>query len=169
MAEETTPNAEPQKPEETAAEAQAAKAKPAAAAKAKAAKAKKAKAPAVEDKPFTEFMQQHFAPALKEALAGQGLEDIELTFAKEKLPIVDLNPEDQCWQVIGNWQNGQRQFNLYFLDENIKGKKAFSCTANGAKPSTIESFMIDERKVTLNLMVMYTLQRLNGQKWLTRN
>ncbi|MDJ0637113.1 MAG: DUF2996 domain-containing protein [Xenococcaceae cyanobacterium MO_188.B29] len=29
--------------------------------------------------------------------------------------------------------------------------------------------MIDERRVTLDLLVLYTLQRLNGQKWLTRN
>ncbi|NES81812.1 MAG: DUF2996 domain-containing protein, partial [Moorea sp. SIO2B7] len=48
-------------------------------------------------------------------------------------------------------------------------KKAFSYATNGAKPSTIESFMIDERKVTLDLMVMYTIQRLNSQKWLSRN
>jgi hypothetical protein len=29
--------------------------------------------------------------------------------------------------------------------------------------------MIDERRVTLDLMVFYTVQRLNGQKWLARN
>ena len=85
------------------------------------------------------------------------------------IPMAGLADQKEYWQVIGHWQPGQRQFNLYFLDENIKGKKAFSCTTNGEKPSTIESFMIDERKVTLDLMVLYTLQRLNGQKWLTRN
>ncbi|MBR8827732.1 MAG: DUF2996 domain-containing protein [Gomphosphaeria aponina SAG 52.96 = DSM 107014] len=127
---------------------------------------KKAKPPAVEDKPFTEFIEQHFTPALKEALASQGIKDVELTLAKENLPI---GGTEQCWQVKGNWQQGKRQFNLYFPDEDIKGKKAFSYGTNGAKPSTIESFMIDEKKVTLDLMVLYTLQRLNGQKWLLRN
>jgi hypothetical protein len=29
--------------------------------------------------------------------------------------------------------------------------------------------MIDERKVTLDLIVFYTMQRLNAQKWLARN
>jgi hypothetical protein len=151
MAEETTPTPETKKP--------AAAAKPAA--------AKKPKEPAIEDKPFTEFMEQHFVPALKETLAKLGLEDIELRFANEPLPIAGAN--EQCWQVIGKWQNGKRQFNLYFLDEDINGKKAFSCSTNGARPSIIESFMIDERKATLDLLIMYTLQRLNGQKWLTRN
>ena len=132
-------------------------------------KARKPKPPAIEDKPFTEFMEQHFTPALKEALAKEGIEDIELTFVKEKLPLASSSQEEACWQVKGNWNQGQRQFNLYFLDEKINGKKAFSYSTNGVKPSTIESFMIDERRVTLDLMVLYTVQRLNGQKWLTRN
>jgi hypothetical protein len=29
--------------------------------------------------------------------------------------------------------------------------------------------MIDERKVSLDLLLLYTVQRLNGQKWLVRN
>jgi hypothetical protein len=29
--------------------------------------------------------------------------------------------------------------------------------------------MGDERKATLDLMVLFTLKRLNGQKWLARN
>lgn len=130
------------------------------------AKGKKEKPPAVEDKPFPEFMEQHFIPALQEALGKEGIENVELVFAKNKLPVADA---DECWQVIGSWNQGKRQFNLYFLEENIKGKKAFSYTTNDAKPSTIESFMIDERRVTLGLMVLYTVQRLNGQKWLVRN
>lgn len=171
MAEETTPTPETQQPEEVKAEAKTAKEKPAdAAEKPAAAKAvKKPKAPAIEDKPFTEFMEKDFTPALQEALTKQGLEDVELNFVKKALPIVGAKPDEQCWQVTGNWLNGKRQFNLYFLNEDISGKKAFSYATNGSKPSTIESFMIDERKVTLDLLLLYTLQRLNGQKWLTRN
>lgn len=136
---------------------------------AKEAKAKKAKPPKVEDKPFTEFMEQHFTPALEDALTSEGIDDVKLQFTKQSLPIKGANPSEQCWQVIGNWQNGKRQFNLYFLDEDITGQKAFSYATDGNQPSTIESFMIDERRVTLNLMVMYTIQRLNGQKWLVGN
>ncbi len=129
-------------------------------AKAKTAKAKK---PKLEDKPFVEFIQEHFIPGLQEAFTSQGIGDMTLAFSQEKLG------EEKCWQVMGNWLKGDRQFNLYFLEESIQGKKAFSCATNGGKPSTIESFMIDERRVTLDLIVLYTLQRLNGQKWLARN
>lgn len=130
--------------------------------------AAKAKKPKLEDKPFTEFMEEHFTPALQKALSEQGLADAEVSFAKAKLPVKGASDEE-CWQIVGNWNQKQRQFNLYFFDESISGKKAFSCSDSGGQTSTIESFMIDERRVTLDLMVLYTLQRLNGQKWLTGN
>ncbi len=154
MTETNPPQSEDKEPA-----AQATAAKPAA--------AKKPKEPAIEDKPLSEFMEQHFSPALKEALAGKGIQDLELRFAKEKLPLAGTT--ESCWQLRGSWQKGQRQFSLYFLDENISGKKAFSCATNGNRPSTIESFMIDERKTNLDSLLLYTLQRLNGQKWLGRN
>ena len=136
---------------------------------AKAAKAKKAKPPKLEDKPFSEFIQEHYLPALKEAMAKEGIENVDLSFVEQKVPIEGANSNEPCWQVVGKWQNGNRQFNIYFPDGDIKGQKAFSYATYGNNPSTIESFMIDERRVNLELLVMYTLQRLNAQKWLTRN
>ncbi|MGV2827179.1 DUF2996 domain-containing protein [Myxosarcina sp. GI1(2024)] len=136
------------------------------AAKAKPAKAKKEN---IEDKPFAEFIEEYFTPALQKAFADEGIEDIDLTFAKQSISLEGAELKDECWQVIGSWNDGQRQFKLYFPEEDIKGQKAFSYSTSGSKPSTIESFMIDERKVTLDLLVLYTLQRLNAQKWLTRN
>ena len=136
---------------------------------AKAAKAKKAKPPKLEDKPFSEFIQEHYLPALKEAMAQEGVEDADLTFVEQGVPIEGANSSEPCWQVVGKWQNGDRQFNVYFPEEDIKGQKAFSYATYGNNPSTIESFMIDERRVNLELLVMYTLQRLNAQKWLARN
>ena len=127
---------------------------------------KKEEEPPVEDKPFPEFIQQHYEPALKEALTQQGLDDLELEFKTDQFPLPDVG---ECPQVVGKWDGGKRSFNLYFLDEDIKGQKAFSYSATGGAPSTIESFMIDEKKVNLELLVMYTVQRLNGQKWLSRN
>ena len=166
--------ADDQAAEEKAAKTKAPAAKKEASAKAdkSAAKGKAAGKKAkekVEDKPFNEFIEEDFTPALKEAFAQQGVEDIELRFVKEPLTISGATSQDECWQMIGKWQEGQRQFNLYFLEEDIKGQKAFSYATSGAKPSTIESFMIDERRVTLDLLVLYVLQRLNGQKWLVRN
>jgi hypothetical protein len=133
----------------------------------KPAAAKKEKAPAVEDKPFMEFMEQDYVPALKSAIATLGVRDLELSFSKQEIPIRGMKL-GECWQVAGTWQNGYRQFNLYFPEENIQGKKAFSCN-EGKKPSTLESFLIDERKVTLDMLVSRLLYRLNGQKWLGRN
>ncbi|WP_017305307.1 DUF2996 domain-containing protein [Spirulina subsalsa] len=129
---------------------------------------KKEKPPAVEDKPFGEFMEQHFTPALQAAFAKEGIEDVELAFENKPLP-KSFGVQESCWQVEGRWQKGDRQFNLYYFDESITGAKGFSSSTYGKPPSTLESFMIDERKVTLDLMVLYTLQRLNGEKWVGRN
>jgi hypothetical protein len=128
---------------------------------------KKEKAPAVEDKPFMEFMQQDYIPALEKAIAQEGVTDLQLTFAKQRFPIKGLENQE-CWQVIGSWQNGLYQFNVYFHEEDIQGKKGFSCH-EGKTTSTLESFLIDERKVTLDMLVSRLVFRLNGQKWLGRN
>ena len=133
---------------------------------------KKEKPPKVEDKPFNEFMEQHYLPGLKEAMAKEGIDNLNLEFAKRKIEVMGQSDSDEYWQVQGDWEEageGQRKFNVAFLDEDIKGQKVFTLTSNGATPSTIEQFMGDERRITLDLMVLYTLQRLNGQKWLTRN
>jgi len=153
------------KPADKAAAKPAAEKKPAA-------KKKKEKPPKLEDKPFNEFMEQHYLPSLKEAMAKEGIDELSLEFAKRKIEVMGQSDNDDYWQVQGAWEaagEGQRQFNIAFLDEDIKGQKVFTLTANGAKPSTIEQFMGDERRITLGLMVLYTIQRLNGQKWLTRN
>ncbi|AVH70615.1 DUF2996 domain-containing protein [Nostoc sp. 'Lobaria pulmonaria (5183) cyanobiont'] len=139
--------------------------KPAAAAKAP----KKEKAPAVENKPFVEFIEQDYLPALQKAIAQKGVQDLQVSFAKQKVPITGFESAEECWQIIGSWSEiGKRQFNLYFPDEDIQGKKGFSCN-EGKKPSTFESFLIDERKITLDLLVYGLVQRLDGQKWLGRN
>jgi hypothetical protein len=136
---------------------------------AKADKPKKEKAPALEDKPFAEFINQDFIPNLKKTLEKVGISDLDLKLEKQKLPIKGLEDSGDCWQVIGHFQSGKRQFSIGFLKEDIQGQKVFYYADNGAHPSTLESFMIDERKVTLDLLLLYTVQRLNGQKWLVRN
>ncbi|MBN4003453.1 DUF2996 domain-containing protein [Nostoc sp. LPT] len=170
------PAAVPPKREKPAAAAKAAKGeKPAAAddateEKPAAAKAaKKEKAPAVENKPFVEFIEQDYLPALQKAIAQKGVQDLQVSFAKQKVPITGFESAEECWQIIGSWSEiGKRQFNLYFPEEDIQGKKGFSCN-EGKKPSTFESFLIDERKITLDLLVYGLVQRLDGQKWLGRN
>ncbi|MEH2331303.1 DUF2996 domain-containing protein [Nostoc sp.] len=131
--------------------------------------AKKEKAPAIENKPFVEFIEQDYLPALQKAIAQKGVQDLQVSFAKQKVPITGFESAEECWQIIGSWSEiGKRQFNLYFPEEDIQGKKGFSCN-EGKKPSTFESFLIDERKITLDLLVYGLVQRLDGQKWLGRN
>lgn len=137
-----------------------------------AAKAKKEKPPALEDKPFADFIQQDYLPALKAGLAKQNIPDADLTFEKRKINVVGFAQAPECWQVIGQWNSGgkqTREFSIYFFDEKINGQKGFSYSESGGKASTMESFRIDERKVDLGLLVFWTLQRLNAQKWLVRN
>ena len=133
------------------------------------AKAKKAKPPKLEDKPFAEFIEQHFLPALKTALEKEeGLDDIAVSFETQPVNVVGVD-SDRYPQVIGRWAKNSRQFNVAFLEEDIKGPKVFSYATDGAIPSTIEQFMGDERRITLELMILYVVQRLNGQKWLKGN
>lgn len=128
---------------------------------------KKAKPPALEDKPFEEFMSEHFLPSFEKALTEQGLSEVQLEFKKGKIPVIGYESTSDVWQVEGDL--GERIFHLYYLEGSLNGQKAFSCTTKGKNASTLESFMIDERKVTLDLMVLFALKRLNGQKWLGRN
>ncbi len=132
-------------------------------------KVKKEKPPAVEDKPFAEFVQQDYLPALQEALTQQGIDDLELNLVKQKLPMVGFGSSEECWLVMGKFKKGQRQFNVYFPKKDIKGPRAFSCADNGTQPATLEPFLIDERKITLGLLVFGVIQRLNAQKWLSLN
>lgn len=130
--------------------------------------AKTPKPPALEEKPFTEFIEQNYLPALQKALDSNGAEGLELKLIRQKFPPT-IGVSEDCWQVVGQWQSGQRQFNLYFPGEDIKSQKFFSCASNGSQASVIEQFLGDERKITLDLLVFGIIQRLNAQKWLTQN
>ncbi|ERN39945.1 protein of unknown function (DUF2996) [Rubidibacter lacunae KORDI 51-2] len=132
--------------------------------------AKKEKPPAIENKPLPEFAAEHLIPALRDAFRAEGIENVDLEFVEGVLPFDGADPEeDRCQYLLGNWNGGDRRFGLYFLDSNLVGNKIFTHASGGTQPSEIESFMIDERKVTLGLLVLYVMQRLNGQKWLSPN
>lgn len=130
---------------------------------------KKEKAPALEDKPFADFIPQDYLPALAQALADKGITDLQVALERAKIPVKGFETAPECSQVIGRWSDGQRQFNVYFVDDNIQGQRAISCHDRGNKSSTIEPFLIDERKITLDLLVSGVVLRLNSQKWLMRN
>jgi Protein of unknown function (DUF2996) len=177
MADEKTPPVDSAPGEDTSApqsEAQVADAEPKAAPKAA---PKKEKPPALEDKPFTEFIEQHFIPTLESALKDKGIDDIQLTLDQRPLDVFGISDSEPYWHVKGQWQkgdgeassSGNRQFNIAFTKDSISSPKLFYFADKGSQPSTIEQFMGDERKITLDLLVLFTLRRLNGQKWLARN
>ncbi|NCV92459.1 MAG: DUF2996 domain-containing protein, partial [Synechococcaceae bacterium WB7_3xG_012] len=62
-----------------------------------------------------------------------------------------------------------RRFWLCFTDEAISSAKTIAVAEASAEPSLLESFLIDEKKMTLALLVSRLVQRLNGQKWLGAN
>lgn len=129
--------------------------------------AKKEKAPALEDKPFADFVQQDLIPAIQSNLSSLG--DLQLEFAQKPVQISGVKGIPDCWQIEGKWKNGSRQFNLYFFKSDIQGQKGFSCISNRGVASSIESFLIDERKMTLDLLLFGLVKRLNAQKWLLPN
>ncbi|PSR15091.1 DUF2996 domain-containing protein [filamentous cyanobacterium CCP3] len=171
MADDKTPSAESAPAEGTPAPAEKSAAATPKAAEAKAAPkvAKKEKPPALEDKPFTEFIEQHFIPSLETALKEKGIDDIQLTLDQQPLGVFGVSDGESYWHVKGKWQQGDRQFNIAFTKDDISSPKLFYFADKGSQPSTIEQFMGDERKINLDLMVLFTLRRLNGQKWLARN
>ena len=120
---------------------------------------KKEKPPKLEDKPFAEFIEQHFVPAVETALTEEGLEDLQVSFETQPVGVIGV-ASDSYPQVIGYWANKTRQFNIAFLEENIKGDKIFFCATDRATPSTIEQFMGDERRITLDLSVLFHIKRL---------
>jgi len=127
--------------------------------------AKAAKPPAPEDKPFAEFVPNLLIPALaKEIEAYGGPSDCNLSFEQGPMPVVGSS----CWQVKVSLPNGRR-FWLCFTSDSISSAKTIALAEAGSEPSLLESFLIDEKKMTQALLVSRLVQRLNGQKWLGAN
>jgi hypothetical protein len=124
----------------------------------------KVKPPAPEDKPFDEFVPQLLLPSLARDLEAYGGQAPELSFEQGPMPVVGAD----CWMVKGELP-GERRFWLCFTSPDISSAKTFALTEGGGDPSLLESFLIDEKKMTLPLLVSRVVQRLNGQKWLGPN
>ena len=117
-----------------------------------------------EEKPFNEFISNHLIPTLEESLNRSGITVDKIEFKEAERPVVG----GTCWQVFCEIQPN-RKFWLTFRSNNIKSVKNFALSENGTEPGLLESFLIDEKKITLALLVSRLLQRLNGQKWLGAN
>ena len=79
-------------------------------------------------------------------------------------PVVGGN----CWMVFCEMSE-QRKFWLCFSKNMITSDKTILLAESNSEPSIVESFLIDEKKTTLSLLISRVLQRLNGQKWFGKN
>jgi hypothetical protein len=123
-----------------------------------------AKPPAPEDTPFNEFVPSLLIPALAKEIQSYGGPEPSLSFSQGPMPVIGSD----CWMVVGSLP-GERRFWLCFTGPSITAAKTVLVAEAGAEPSLVESFLIDERKITLPLLVSRLVQRLNGQKWLGAN
>ena len=122
------------------------------------------KPPKLEDKPFNEFITSHFIPGLETAIKKKGTEVIYIKLEHGDRPVVG----GSCWMVCGELSD-QRKFWLCFNKDLITSDKTILLAESGSQPSIVESFLIDEKKTTLPLLISRVLQRLNGQKWIGVN
>ena len=113
----------------------------------------------IEKKPFQEFINIHLIPSLVEEINQRGLEINNINLTNSNRPIAG----DKCW-VINCEIKDTCNFWLSFEKDDISSLKSISLSKPNQKPSIIESFLIDEKRITLKLIISRVLQRLNGQK-----
>ena len=70
---------------------------------------------------------------------------------------------DKCWVIYCELKD-ICNFWLSFEKADISSLKSISLCKSNQKPSVIESFLIDEKRITLKLIISRILQRLNGLK-----
>ncbi len=113
----------------------------------------------IEKKPFQEFVNVHLIPSLIEEINQRGLEINYINLQNTSRPIAG----DKCWVINCEIKN-TCNFWLSFEKDDISSLKSISLSKPNQTPSIIESFLIDEKRITLKLIISRVLQRLNGQK-----
>ncbi|CAL5353323.1 hypothetical protein CsSME_00041359 [Camellia sinensis var. sinensis] len=105
-----------------------------------------AKAPALP-----ELMEEEVIPLPKETLGSQDdISELELSFEDNKLE--------------GSFLKGYPySFWAFFPDGVLTGPKGFSLSSYGYEASTVEPFLIDEKKITAKHVVFWVEKRLAAQ------
>eukprot|EP00850_Spirogloea_muscicola_P013747 SM000095S24961 [mRNA] locus=s95:82393:84253:- [translate_table: standard] len=109
-------------------------------------------------RPIGEVMNGEVIPQLAAALEKEpDVSSVDLTFADN--------------QLRGSFVKGPVPycFWAYFPSGTLEGPRGFSLTSHGGTPSTVEPFLIDERKITAELLVFWVRKRLFAQKILSPN
>ena len=118
----------------------------------------------IEKKPFIEFINDHLFPSLTLEFKERGFEVNNINLEKTSRPIAG----DKCWVIYCEIKD-ICNFWLSFEKDDISSLKSISLCKSNQQPSVIESFLIDEKRITLQLIISRILQRLNGQKLLGIN
>ncbi|KAG6433507.1 hypothetical protein SASPL_105121 [Salvia splendens] len=107
------------------------------------------KAPA---KPLPEMMEEDVIPSLKATLAAQqDISELELSFSENKLEGSFVKKEIPY------------SFWAFFPDGTLNGPKGFSISSYGRGVSTVEPFLVDEKKPTSKHVVFWVEKRLAAQ------
>ena len=109
-------------------------------------------------------MAEEFLPSITKQLKDHGLTADRLELVHAERPVVG----GQCPMVVGELPGGRR-FWLCFGKDDIASSKTIALADPGSEPTLLESFLIDEKRMSLALLVSRLMQRLNGQKWLGGN
>ena len=112
-----------------------------------------------EKKPFNVFINDHLLPSIIQEFKVRGLEIADINLKNTSRPIAG----DKCWVIFCEIKD-ICSFWLSFEKDDISSLKSISLCKSDQKPSVIESFLIDEKRITLKLIISRILQRLNGQK-----
>ena len=113
----------------------------------------------IEKKPFNEFINDHLLPSIIQEFKVRGFEVSDINLKNTSRPIAG----DKCWVIFCEIKD-ICNFWLSFEKDDISSLKSISLCKSDQKPSVIESFLIDEKRITLKLIISRILQRLNGQK-----
>ena len=118
----------------------------------------------IEKKPFIEFVNEFLLPSLTKEFEERDLVIDNLYLQNTYRPIAG----DKCWVICCEIKD-TCNFWLSFERDDITSLKSISLCKADQEPSVIESFLIDEKRITLQLIISRILQRLNGQKLLGVN
>ncbi|KAF2923849.1 hypothetical protein DAI22_07g224200 [Oryza sativa Japonica Group] len=103
-------------------------------------------------KPLPEMMQEEIIPPLKAALeAEDDVSQVELSFEDNRLEGSFIKDEVPYY------------FWAFFPNGDLTGPKGFALSSYGTEVSTIEPFLIDEKRANAKYVVFWVYKRLAGQ------
>ncbi|MQL78319.1 hypothetical protein Taro_010766 [Colocasia esculenta] len=113
----------------------------------------KRKPPAkVPAKPLSQMMEEDVIPSLRAILEGEeDISEIELSFGDNRLEGSFMKKDIPHY------------FWAFFPDGSLTGPKGFSLSSYGSGVSTVEPFLIDEKKITARHVVFWVQKRLAAQ------